>query len=95
MCGLANESQDMPLHSVGADHGAGRSPHRLEHGPLLDVQLEVGARTAGVECAPCLGHAIDVHAVLRQRVGETGALTIDQVAHALGHEAATRAGRSQ
>ena len=46
MRGLADEPQDVPLDPVGADHRAGGSAHRLEHRPLLDVQLEVGARTA-------------------------------------------------
>ena len=44
--GLADEAQDVALDTVGADDRAGRSAHRLEHRPLLDVQLEVGARAA-------------------------------------------------
>ena len=42
--GLADEPQHVALDAVGADHHAGGSAHRLEHRPLLDVQLEVRAR---------------------------------------------------
>ena len=92
---LADEPQDMPLDAVGADHRAGRSTHRLEHRPLLDVQLQVGARPARVERAPRLEHAIDVDAVLGQRVGEARALAIDEVAHGVGDEAAAGARRPE
>ena len=93
--GLSDEPQDVALHAVGADDRAGGSAHRLEHRALLDVQLEVGARAALVERPARLGHAVDVHAVLGQRVGQPHALAIDQVADAVGHEAAAGARRPQ
>ena len=83
---LADEAQHVPLHAVGADHSAGRPAHRFQHRALFDVELEVGPRPAGVERAPGLRHAVDVDAVLGQRVGEAHALTVAQVTHAVGHE---------
>ena len=69
-----------------------RSAARFEHRSLLDVELQVGARTTGLEGLPRLGHAVHVDAVLGQRVGETGALLIRQVANGVGHDAAAGAG---
>src|SRR6187401_2054466 len=42
MRGLAPEGDLVALDAEGAEDDAERDVHRLEHGPLLDVQLEVG-----------------------------------------------------
>ncbi len=83
---LADEPQNMALDSVGADHRTRGSPHRFEHGPLLDVELEVRARVALVEGPTRLGHAVQIDAVLCQRLREPYALAVHQVSHAVGHE---------
>ena len=44
MRGLPGEPQHVTLDAERAEHDAGRLVHRLEHRPLLDVQLEIGAR---------------------------------------------------
>ena len=93
--GLADEPQHVALDPVGADNRAGGSPHRLEHGPLLDVELEVRARAAPVERLARLGHAVQIDAVLGQRVHEPHALAVHQAAHAVGHETPARARRPQ
>ena len=86
--GLADEPQNVALDAVSADHRAGGSPHRFEHGPLLNVELEVGAWVALLERAAGLGHAVEVDAVLGQGVHEPHALAIDEATHAVGHETA-------
>ncbi len=43
---------------------------------------------AAVERLTRLGHAVEVHAVLGERVGETYALAIDESAQSVWHEAA-------
>ena len=44
--GLAAEDHAVALDADRAEHGADRQPEALEHRPLLDVQLEVGAHVA-------------------------------------------------
>src|SRR4030095_9303967 len=85
----------MPLDTVSANHGARGSPHRLEHGPLLDVKLEIGARLSIVECLTRLGHTGQIDAVLREHTHEPRAVAIHQGAHAVGHETSTRRRRPQ
>ncbi len=69
---LPHESQHVPLDAVGAGDSSSRSATRFEHRSLLDVKLQVGARTTGLEGLPRLGHAVHVDAVLGQRVGRDG-----------------------
>ena len=54
------------LDAERAEDDAERQVERLEHGALLDVQLEVGARA--LELPPRLERAVEVDAVLAQRV---------------------------
>ena len=93
--GLADEPQHVALDAVGADHRTGRSSHRLEHGPLLDVELEIRARVAAVERPARLGHPVQVDAVLGQRVDEPHALAVDEASHAVGQQAPARGRRPQ
>ena len=50
--GLPVEGDAMALDAERAEHGSEGQPHRLEHRPLLDVQLEVGG--CALELPPCL-----------------------------------------
>src|SRR5262249_49701296 len=88
--GLADEPQNVALDTVGAYHHTSGSPHRLEHGALLDVQLEVRTRMTLIECPTRFGHPRHVDAILDQRVREPHAITVDQASHPLGFETATR-----
>ena len=56
----------MALDAERAEHDAERELHRLEHGPLLDVQLEIGDRV--LELLPRVERAVEVDAVLAQRI---------------------------
>jgi hypothetical protein len=71
---LAPPSDPVALDAVGAEHGAQREAHRLEHRPLLDVELEVGGRV--LQLLPGLGRAVEVDAVRadRGRQGDTVAI---------------------
>ena len=75
MCGLARPGDLVALDAEGADHGAEREIHRLEHRALLDVQLEVGGRVLELP-AGVLG-AVEIDAVLAQRVGQRDAVRVD------------------
>ena len=50
--GLPVEDETVPLHPDGAEHRADREALGLEHRPLLDVQLEVGALRARAATPP-------------------------------------------
>ena len=50
--GLARPGDPVALDAEGAEHDAEREVHRLEHRPLLDVQLEVGGRVLELPPAP-------------------------------------------
>src|SRR6185437_13277185 len=65
--GLASPGDPVALNAEGAEHDAERQAQRLQHRPLLDVQLEVGDRV--LELRPRLGRAIEVDAVGGERVG--------------------------
>ena len=50
--GLAAERDEVALDAEGAEHDAERQVERLEHRPLLDVELEVRRRVLELRCAP-------------------------------------------
>ena len=52
MRGLAAEGDLVPLDAERAEHDAQRQIHRLQHRPLLDVQLEVSGRVLELLAAP-------------------------------------------
>ncbi len=93
--GLAGEADHVPLDAKGPEHGAGGPLHRLEHRPLLDVQLEIGTGVDGLQFLPRVDHAIEQDAVLGQRIHQPGALAILQVSDVVERQAAGRRRRSE
>jgi hypothetical protein len=75
---LAGEAHRVALDAEGAEDGSEREVEALEHRPLLDVQLEVGG--GAFEGAARLERAVEVDAVLAQRVGERGPVAVGEVA---------------
>ena len=92
---LADESNHMPLHAEGAEHDAGGFVHRLEDRPLLDVELEIGARIDRLQLRVRVGHPIEDHAVLLQRVDQRRPVAILQRAHLVDLEAPCSGRRSE
>ena len=66
--GLAAEGDLVPLDPERPEHDAQRQAHRLEHRPLLDVQLEVGG--GALQLRARLQRAVELDAVLAQRIGQ-------------------------
>ena len=66
--GLAAPRDEVALDAEGAEDDAERQVERLEHRPLLDVELEVRRRV--LELPPRLERAVEVDAVLGERVGQ-------------------------
>ena len=65
---LAAPRDPVALDAERPEHDAEREAERLEHRPLLDVQLEVGGRV--LELRPRLERAVEVDAVRGERVRE-------------------------
>src|SRR5439155_6324776 len=85
--GLTGEPDHVALDAERAEDDTGRLLHRFEHGPLLDVQLEVRTRVYRLQLAVRVAHAIERDAVFRERVHELRALTIFQLAHVVDLQA--------
>ena len=85
--GLPAPDHAVALDAEGAEHRAERKVERLEHRPLLDVQLEVGGRR--LELSARLERAVEVDAVRGQRVGQRDPVTVDELAELVlvGHRA--------
>ena len=85
---LAAPRDEMALDPERAEDDAERQIHRLEHRPLLDVQLEV--RGGVRELRARLERAVEVDAVLRERVGQRHAVGVAPRAQLvlIGHRAA-------
>ena len=90
---LAAEDHAVALDADRAEHGPDREAEALEHRPLLDVQLEVGAHVA----QPPLrgGGAVELDAVLADDVLEAPAVGVAQVAHGVGIERAGHGGGAE
>ena len=89
----AGEAHGVALDAEGAQHGAERLVERLEHRPLLDVQLQVGGRA--FERRARLERAVEVDAVLAQRVGQRDPVAVGQAADRVGLQRAGRRARAQ
>src|SRR5215218_2214732 len=74
--GLAAPGDPRALDAERAEHHPERQVQRLEHRPLLDVQLEV--RASVLELRARLERAVELHPVLAQRVRQRNALAIRQ-----------------
>ena len=71
---LAREGHLVALDTERSEDDTERHLHRLEHRPLLDVELEVGGR--GRELGPGLEGAVEVDAVLRQSLRQRNAVGV-------------------
>ena len=93
--GLARPRDAPALDAVGAEHGAEGNAHRLEHRPLLDVELEVGR--GRLELRPRLEGPVEVDAVRSERVGERDPVPVGQLAQLVlvAHRAARRRGAEE
>ena len=78
MRGLAREGDLMPLDAERPEHHAQRQAQRLEHGPLLDVQFEVGRGT--FQLTTSVERTVEIHPVLAQRVGKRHAVAVPPLA---------------
>src|ERR1700759_3861281 len=90
MRGLTDEAEQMALYAVGADDGASRAAFGFEDWSLFDVQFEVGARLAAVERLARVGHAVQIDAVLGQRVNQTDTVAVLQLTDHVGDQACAR-----
>ena len=90
---LAAEDHAVALDADRAEHGSDGHAEALEHRPLLDVQLEIGAHVA----QPALGcrRAVELDAVLADDVLEALAVGVAQVAHRVGVERAGHGGGAE
>ena len=68
MCRLPRPGDAPALDPVGAEDGAEGDTHRLEHGALFDVELEVGSRA--LELAPRVERPVEVDAACGERFGQ-------------------------
>ena len=68
MGGLAAEGDLVAFDAEGAEDDSEWELHRLEHGPLLDVELEVGGRAG--ELAVCVERRVEIDPVFTERVGQ-------------------------
>ena len=84
MCGLPAEDHAVALHADRAEHRPDGQAEALEHRPLLDVQLEVGAHVP--QPAARLPRAVELDAVRGERILEPYAVRVAQVAHRVGIE---------
>ena len=91
--GLAAEPEAVALDPGAAADRGGPQALRLEHRPLLDVQLEVGGEPP--LAARRLRREIQIDAVLRQHLGEPAALAIAQVPHLGGVEGPRERGAAE
>ncbi len=64
----------MPLDAERAEHGSERQVEGLEHGALLDVELEV--RGGRVELPAALEHSVEHNVVRRERVRQGDAVRV-------------------
>jgi hypothetical protein len=90
MCGLAAPRHARALDAEGAEDDAERQVERLEHGSLLDVQLEVGGGV--LELPARLDRAVEVDAVLAQCVRQRDPVAVGQPPQLVlvGHRAGRR-----
>src|SRR5262245_50772586 len=72
--GLAAEGDLVAFDAEGAEDDSEREVHGLEHGPLLDVELEIGGRA--LELTPRFDGTVQVDAVPGERIGEGVAVRV-------------------
>ena len=97
---LAPPGDARALDAERPEHDPERQVHRLQHRALLDVELEIGG--CAFELRPRIERAVEVDAVLAQRVGQRDPIAVGErtqlvlVAHRAGGRATSRraSGRS-
>ena len=77
MCRLPVPGDSVTLDAERAEDDAEGKPERLEDGPLLDVQLEIGG--CGFELGPSVERRIEIDTVRRERVGQRDAVAVDEL----------------
>src|SRR5579862_2336180 len=92
---LAAPRDEMALDAERPEHDPERQVERLEHRPLLDVELEV--RDGICKLLLRLERAVEIDAVLRERVRQRDAVGVSALAQLalVGHRAARRGGSEQ
>src|SRR5215217_8113073 len=90
---LARKADGVTLDAEGAEHHPEWQVHPLQDGTLLDVQLEVGDGV--LELPPRLVDAVEVDAMLLERVWEGDAVAVFEVAHVIGLERACGRARAE
>src|SRR5215204_5330473 len=90
---LARKANGVTLDAESAEHHPERQVHPLQNGTLLDVQLEVGDGV--LELPPRLVDAVEVDAMLLERVWEGDAVAVLQVAYIIGLERASGRARAE
>ena len=90
--GLPAEGDLVPLHSESAEDDAERQVHRLEHRPLLDVELEVGGGV--LQLAARVHGRVEVDSLACERVGKRVAVRVAAGPELVlvGHRSRGRAG---
>src|SRR5215207_1989078 len=83
---LAREADGVTLDTESAEHHPERKVHPLQDGTLLDVQLQVGDGV--LQLPPRLVDAVEVNAMLLERIWECDAVAVFEVAHVVGPERA-------
>jgi hypothetical protein len=85
--GLAPEGDLMAFDAEGTEDDSERKVHRLEHRPLLDVQLEIGGRV--LELPASFDGVVEVDAVPGERVWQRIAVGVAAAAELflVGHRA--------
>ncbi len=88
MCRLARPRDPRALDAEGAEDDAEREVERLEHRPLLDVELEI--RGSASSCDARLERTIEVDVERPDRIGQRDAVAVDELAELVlvGHRAA-------
>src|SRR5215217_2869457 len=90
---LARKANGVTLDAESAEHHPERQVHPLQNGTLLDVQLEVGDGV--LELPPRLVDAVEVNAMLLERVWQGDAVAVFKVAHVVGFERACGRARAE
>src|SRR5919112_846869 len=90
---LAREADGVTLDTESAEHHPERKVHPLQDGPLLDVQLQVGDGV--LHLPPRLVDAVEVNAMLLERIWEGDAVAVFEVAHVIGLERACGRARAE
>ena len=91
MGGLSVPDHAMTLDSERAEHDSERQSERLEHGALLDVELEIRGR--GLELGAGVEGRVEVDVVLGQGIRKRDPVAVDEPAELVlvGHRPCGRA----